>query len=126
MKYIDYYIFSIYNTYKKLHRRAPRMIYGEPEFNAASVAALYPVLLIFSASLLFNVWGSLDLMVYQFFTVFIILLAFYFLGACFEARIIKAKASNSLPKIILQNIIIVNIFIFSVLIFTISCCIIKL
>lgn len=66
MKYIDYYIFSIYNTYKKLHRRAPRMIYGEPEFNAASVAALYPVLLIFSASLLFNVWGSLDLMVYQF------------------------------------------------------------
>ncbi len=126
MKYIDCYIFSIYNTYRKIHDIAPWMVFGGPKYNAAIIAALYPALMVFSTSLLFNIWSSADLVIYQLFTVLISLFVWYFLSNYFKSRIIKAETSNVLSKIGFRNIIVTNIFIASILILTIYCFIIKL
>src|SRR5688572_1081959 len=114
MKYIDYYVYKIYKTYRWLHKVAPGLVWDGPLPQAAMIAAMYPSLLLFSISLYLGIWRTDELMVWQFVWLFFNVLIYVFFGLYLKSRITKAYAryhketrNQSIRGALLVNIIII-------------------
>jgi hypothetical protein len=86
---MDYFAFKIYKTYLRINKRLPWLFYYGPLNSAASTAALYPVMLLFSFSVYLGVWSHIDSGVWQFITTLFIAFGYGLLVSYFERKIKK-------------------------------------
>jgi hypothetical protein len=113
MNYIDYFAFKIYKTHLRFYKIAPGFSRYGPLSSAAFTAALYPVSLLFSFSVLLGVWDHVDYGVWQFITVLFIVFAWFLLSSYFELKIKKTRDHyfKETKKQCVSGAIVVNIVI---------------
>lgn len=97
MNYIDYYAFKIYRTYLFANKTAP-WLFAIPLTQAAVVAALYPILLLFSLTVYLGIWSHINKGVSQFISLLCLLSVLALLSGYFESKIKK-----SYPHFIKEN-----------------------
>lgn len=85
MKYLDYFLFKIYNTYSRVYKMAPKIL-RDPPFMSSVITAAYCSALLVSLAIRLNFLGKSTGFYLKFFSIFLILLICTILSLYLERR----------------------------------------
>jgi hypothetical protein len=119
MKWVDYFLFKIYKTYRRFHKWAPWLVYNGPAWQASAITAMYSLLLILSIVLILNTWNENRGFYFHFISACLVLLAWVGLTFYFETRakiayyrFINESARQRVLGSVCVNAVIIMIIVF--------------